>query len=83
VECPHCKEKLPAAKCPHCEEEVLEGSVYCGQCGGLMELPPQDEGDDSFSNRVLCSDGTCIGVIGPDGKCKECGKPYRPGAEDD
>jgi hypothetical protein len=34
--------------------------------------------DDSidFSKRRLCSDGTCIGVIGPDGRCKECGKPY-------
>ncbi len=29
-----------------------------------------------FKSRVLCSDGTCIGVIGHDGKCKECGKPY-------
>jgi hypothetical protein len=28
-----------------------------------------------FSSRVLCSDVTCIGVIGADGKCKECGKP--------
>lgn len=32
--------------------------------------------DDDWQNRVLCSDGNCIGVIGPDGKCKECGKPY-------
>lgn len=31
--------------------------------------------DDEWDNRVLCSDGACIGVIGPDGKCKECGKP--------
>ena len=31
--------------------------------------------DDEWENRVLCSDGNCIGVIGPDGKCKECGKP--------
>ena len=29
-----------------------------------------------WDNRVLCSDGNCIGVIGPDGNCKECGKPY-------
>ena len=35
--------------------------------------PPVD--DDEWGNRVLCSDGNCIGVIGPDGKCKECGKP--------
>ena len=31
--------------------------------------------DDDWEHRVLCSDGNCIGVIGPDGKCKECGKP--------
>jgi hypothetical protein len=32
--------------------------------------------DDKWENRVLCSDGNCIGVIGSNGKCKECGKPY-------
>jgi len=31
--------------------------------------------DDAWENRILCSDDNCIGVIGPDGKCKECGKP--------
>jgi hypothetical protein len=31
--------------------------------------------DDDWDKRVLCRDGACIGVIGPDGKCKECGKP--------
>jgi hypothetical protein len=35
----------------------------------------------SWENRVLCSDGNCIGVIGRDGRCKECGKPYDPDAE--
>ena len=35
-----------------------------------------DEGTVDFDSRKLCSDGTCIGVIGPDGRCKECGKPY-------
>jgi len=33
-------------------------------------------GDDDWDKRVLCSDGNCIGVIGPDGRCKECGKPH-------
>jgi len=33
------------------------------------------ESDDDWDKRVLCSDGACIGVIGPDGKCKVCGKP--------
>jgi hypothetical protein len=39
---------------------------------------PRAEGDAplDFADRKLCSDGACIGVIGPDGRCKECGKPY-------
>ena len=32
--------------------------------------------DLEWERRILCSDGSCIGVIGPDGVCKECGKPY-------
>lgn len=31
--------------------------------------------DDDWANRRLCPDGNCIGVIGPDGRCKECGRP--------
>jgi hypothetical protein len=44
-----------------------------------------DEGDEPFDpdKRELCPDGMCIGVIGPDGRCKVCGKPGsgRPRAE--
>ena len=35
----------------------------------------QDDASDDWANRQLCSDGNCIGVIGRDGRCKECGKP--------
>jgi hypothetical protein len=35
-----------------------------------------DENDD-WSKRTLCKDESCIGVIGPDGRCKECGLPYK------
>ena len=38
--------------------------------------PPTFDSDDDWENRTLCSDESCIGVIGPDGRCKECGKPY-------
>jgi len=36
-----------------------------------------DQGPEAldWENRTLCSDGNCIGVIGPDGRCSECGKP--------
>jgi hypothetical protein len=45
--------------------------------------PAADVDDDSdWENRTLCSDGNCIGVIGPDGRCKECGKPYQPDGAD-
>ncbi len=33
--------------------------------------PRQDEID--FAHRILCPDGSCIGVVGPDGRCKVCG----------
>jgi hypothetical protein len=32
--------------------------------------------EDEWESRRLCRDENCIGVIGPDGRCKECGKPY-------
>jgi hypothetical protein len=39
-------------------------------------LPPEaPAGADDWNSRRLCGDGNCIGVIGPDGRCKECGKP--------
>ena len=31
------------------------------------------EEDEDWENRVLCSDPSCIGVIGEDGRCGECG----------
>ena len=44
------------------------------------EIPEKNEEDMAptdmeWKQRVLCSDGNCIGVIGPDRRCKECGKP--------
>jgi hypothetical protein len=41
--------------------------------------------DSDWENRVLCSDESCIGTIGPDGRCNECGRPYEgqlPGGRD-
>ena len=32
--------------------------------------------DSEWENRVLCSDESCIGTIGPEGCCRECGKAY-------
>ncbi|MEW5908697.1 MAG: hypothetical protein AB1659_02725 [Thermodesulfobacteriota bacterium] len=32
--------------------------------------------DAQWSDRKLCIDENCIGVIGTDGRCKECGTPF-------
>ena len=32
--------------------------------------------DKAWNQRILCSDGNCIGIIGSDGRCKECGRAY-------
>ena len=39
-----------------------------------------DENED-WEKRTLCSDESCIGTIGQDGRCKECGRPFTGAAE--
>ena len=40
-----------------------------------MTAENENEVDPTFiSRRRLCPDGACVGVIGPDGKCSECGR---------
>jgi hypothetical protein len=36
------------------------------------------EVENDFSQRILCSDGNCIGVINEQGVCNTCGKRYVP-----
>jgi hypothetical protein len=44
--------------------------------GSAPEPAPTAAAPDDWDDRRLCSDESCIGVIGPDGRCKECGKPF-------
>jgi hypothetical protein len=88
MKCPHCAGDIPGEICPVCKGELPAASKYCCWCGesladtgksAAMEGDMAAGGDEDsidFSKRLLCSDGSCIGVIGPDGRCKECGKPY-------
>jgi hypothetical protein len=55
-----------------------------GDQADLEGAPVVDDEDPvDFASRKLCSDGTCIGIIGVDGRCKECGKPYTGEPEED
>jgi hypothetical protein len=35
----------------------------------------------SFKSRVPCSDESCVGIIGPAGRCGTCGKPFKAEAK--
>ncbi|MFO0577965.1 MAG: hypothetical protein U1A78_28480 [Polyangia bacterium] len=43
--------------------------------GGAEAGPSSDgDADPDFADRRLCPDESCIGVLGDDGRCRECGK---------
>jgi len=73
----------PDGKCKECGK-AYEGKLPAGHGGCNKKTVTTEEkkpvssadaeSDDDWDKRVLCSDEACIGVIGPDGKCKECGK---------
>lgn len=73
MKCPRCNETLPFMLCPDCQGEVPEKSLYCCWCGDRLI---REEGEVDFSERKLCVDGNCIGVINENGVCNICGKPY-------
>jgi hypothetical protein len=72
MKCPHCNETIPFILCPECGGETPDGSAFCCGCGMSLK---KEEAIDS-SERIPCSDGTCIGIINEKGVCNECGKPY-------
>jgi len=80
MKCPHCDEEIQGPNCPQCGAMMPNGANYCMDCGSPLEenaeegfVGDEDDYDPDFDNRVLCSDGTCTGII-VDGKCVECGK---------
>jgi len=78
--CTICGRTDSGSPAPSTEEQALAEDAH---------LPPEDDfGDDAASNeeepgatfdphRRLCSDDTCIGVIGSDDRCSVCGKPAK------
>ncbi len=74
MKCPHCHEALPTTLCPGCNGEIPEKSLYCCWCGNRMMVKVEERVD--FSERILCSDGNCIGTINEEGVCNICKKPY-------
>ena len=67
-------------ECPRCGTEnrlqkISVGFIQkCNKCGNVDYFKEKGMDEDPWRNRMLCSDGNCIGVIGRDGRCKMCGK---------
>ena len=56
------------------QEDTLDSD---GQPESEDELQDRDNDiEEDWDRRTLCSDEACIGTIGPDGRCRECGRPY-------
>lgn len=78
--CEKCQAEIETITCVRCGEEIRPLGDYCYLCGADLRLKKneEEEGDTiDLSSRILCSDGTCIGVV-ENGVCKLCGKPYIP-----
>ena len=68
--------------CRACGKEVVKLGPFCYLCGASHTANAEgaeESGAVDFSDRILCSDGACIGVV-ENGVCKLCGKPYTPEA---
>lgn len=60
------------------DETELEEAADASQKPAVLQSV-DSQPDSDWESRTLCSDESCIGVIGPDGRCKECGKPFEKG----
>ena len=72
MDCPHCGKTLPFLSCQKCGREVPEKSLFCCWCGDPVKAREEETGR---SERIPCSDGTCIGTINEIGACSICGRP--------
>jgi ribosomal protein L40E len=80
--CEECGHQHETQSCTHCQADNPLEARFCNRCGKpivdlsgdkaekkKLKIDPYD-----IENRVLCADGNCIGVIGEDGRCTDCGK---------
>ncbi|MDR1873121.1 MAG: zinc ribbon domain-containing protein [Deltaproteobacteria bacterium] len=70
--CDECGAELPSDKCDGCKGLVPLWAKFCPHCGQKMTKARSK--NEVKAKRQLCSDESCIGIIGPDGVCTDCGK---------
>ena len=57
-------------------QQTDDSQMEISDVSGEAPAESVEDTDPDWESRRLCSDGNCIGVIGADGRCKECGKPF-------
>jgi hypothetical protein len=71
--CEDCGAPIPSDSCEKCHKPAPLWAKYCPHCGtdliGRRASQPKKK-----HQRQLCPDESCIGIIGPDGVCTDCGK---------
>ncbi len=63
---------------PDDDEPAVEMPEEVSEPQKTAEDDPVVVDDEDWNRRILCSDESCIGVVGSDGRCRECGRPYKP-----
>ncbi len=69
------KGSLSAATAAVIEDEVAAAPAPVEAARSGSNDEDRAEATDDDDDRELCSDGGCIGLIGPNGRCKVCNKP--------
>lgn len=55
--------------------DSIDTDIAVSANGNLTGDTESTDESKQFDDRRLCSDGACIGLIGSDGHCRECGLP--------
>jgi len=75
--CEKCGSAIESITCDQCGNVIMKLGPFCYSCG--REIVPSADKQEAdtvdFTERLLCVDGACIGVV-EKGVCKICGKPY-------
>jgi predicted amidophosphoribosyltransferase len=72
ISCDECGAEIPSDSCPACKEPAPLWARFCPFCG--KKLAREQASAYKKGRRQLCPDESCIGIIGPDGVCTDCGR---------
>jgi predicted amidophosphoribosyltransferase len=72
LNCEECGAVIASDTCEQCQKPAPLWAKFCPHCG--RELIRKRASAKNKVARKLCSDESCIGIIGADGVCVECGK---------